>query len=127
MLSSCGPSLGQHEELWAASGPSSYHYTYISSGFLPRLTMVVTVRSRAVSSTIVVSPPGSTAQGFNVEQLFDDVRHRLNGGCKTTVEYDSSLGYPSRTYSDCGMEGDGWIIRDFAADLSPDGGSGAVP
>ena len=84
--------------------------------------MLVTVRSRAVSGTVVVSPPGSTFQGFTVEDLFEDVRHRLDGPCKTTVEYDQSLGYPIYAYSDCGMEGAGWTVRDFAAETSSDGG-----
>ena len=122
LLSSCGSSLGHHEALWAASGPTSYHYTYETGGFGAGLEMEVTVRSRAVSSTVVASPPGSTGQGFSVEQLFEDVRRRLDGPCKTTVEYDEILGYPRHAYSDCGMEGDGWTVQNFAADSAPDGG-----
>jgi hypothetical protein len=124
LLSACGSSLGDHEALWAAKGPAGYHYTYGTTGFPPRFELVVTVRSRVVTNTTVLSPPGYLGgqQGFTVEELFADVRQRLDGPCKTTVQYEETLGYPRSAYSDCGMEGDGWVITDFAADLALDAG-----
>ena len=118
LLASCGPSVDDHEAIWAARGPASYHYTYETSGFLPRLEAVVTVRSGVVSETSVISSSGFPGefQGWTVEQLFQDVRHRLDDGtCKTRVEYEERLGYPASVYSDCGMEGDGWRVTELAA------------
>ena len=119
LLASCGPSVEEHEALWASNGPTSYHYTYETSGFMAPLELLVTVRSRAVSSATVISPPerlGDGVQGFTVEQLFDDLRNRLGGPCKTTARYDEALGYPRSVYSDCGMEGGGWNVMELAAD-----------
>jgi Family of unknown function (DUF6174) len=71
---------------------NSYHYTYETSGFIAPLELLVMVRSRAVSSTTVIAPPEHPggAPGFTMEQLFDDIRQRLGGPCKTTVRYDQA-------------------------------------
>ena len=115
---SCGPSVEDHEALWAAKGPTSYHYTYGTSGFIAPLELLVMVRSRAVSSTTVIAPPEHPggAPGFTMEQLSDDIRQRLGGPCKTTVRYDQDLGYPRSVYSDCSMEGGGWTVTNLAED-----------
>ena len=86
----------------------------------------MTVQSRSVSSTVVLSPPDlpGTVQGLTVEQLFGDIRSRLDAPCKTTAGYDDSLGYPLSAYSDCGEEGDGWTVTDFAPGPAPDAVAG---
>jgi|SoiMethySBSTD1v2_1073268.scaffolds.fasta_scaffold14778_4 hypothetical protein len=119
LLGACGTSLEDHEALWAAKGPAAYHYSFAWSGFLPRLEAAVMVRSGVVSDTIVTSSAGFPGefQGWTVEQLFQDVRHRLDdSSCKTRVQYEEALGYPTSVFSDCGIEGDGWRVTDFAAD-----------
>ncbi len=124
LLSACTTSLEQHEALWAAKGPASYHYTYGTTGFAAPLELLVTVRAGAVTDTTVISSAGGPAgiHGLTVEQLFADVRSRLDGQCKTTVRYNETLGYPQSAYSDCGGEGDGWAVQDFVVDPANDGG-----
>jgi len=117
VLSACGSAVEDHEALWKARGPSSYQYTYATGGSLPHVQLRVTVLSGALSGVVVLAPPEDvgTPQGYTVEQLFEDIRKRLDTPCKTTSRYDESLGYPLSTYSDCGMEGDGWLISDFVS------------
>jgi len=116
-LSACGSATEDHEALWKAKGPSSYQYTYATAGFALHVQLRVTVLSRAVSSVVVLAPPEDvgTPQGYTVEQLFEDIHKRLDAPCKTTSRYDESLGYPLSTYSDCGTDGDGWTLTDFAS------------
>ena len=116
VLTACGSALEGHEALWKVHGPSSYRYTYATAGFAPQVQLRVTVQSHAVSSVVVLAPtePLGTTDGFTVEQLFEDIRARLDAPCKTTSRYEESLGYPLSTYSDCGQEGDGWTVTDFA-------------
>ena len=85
----------------------------------------MSVKAGAVTNTTVISPANflGALQGSTVEQLFDDLRQRLAEPCKTTARYDETLGYPVSAYSDCGEEGDGWTVRDLAADPAPDGGT----
>jgi Family of unknown function (DUF6174) len=117
VLSACGSATEDHEALWRAQGPSSYQYTYATGGSALHVQLRVTVLSRAVSSVVVLAPPEpvGTPRGYTVEQLFEDIRKRLDRPCKTTARYDASLGYPRSTYSDCGMEGDGWTVTDLAS------------
>jgi len=116
-LSACGSTLEDHEALWRAKGPSSYQYTYATGGLPPHVQLRVTVQSRAVSGVVVLAPPEQlgTPDGLTMEQLFEDIRARLDTSCKTTSRYQESLGYPLSTYSDCGEEGDGWTVSDLVA------------
>jgi len=70
-----------------------------------------------VSGVVVLAPPEQlgTPDGLTVEQLFEDIRARLDTSCKTTSWYQESLGYPLSTYADCGEEGDGWTVSDLVA------------
>ena len=79
----------------------------------------MTVTARVVTGTDVLETGGLSSEGIQgetVEQLFADVKSRLNGGCKVTVSYDEAIGYPLRVWSDCGQEGDGWTVSDFVPD-----------
>ena len=49
---------------------------------------------------------------------------RNEGSCKTSVGDDDSLGYPLSTHSDCGEEGDGWTVTNFALCSVLGGGRG---
>jgi|GEM_PF-443685 len=124
LLAACASSFEQHQALWAAKGPASYRYTYSTTGFVGRLEVRVHVEGGVVTDATVISPAGlpGPIRGQTVEQLFADVRSRLDGPCKTTARYDETLGYPLSAYSDCGGEGDGWIVQDFGVDGAPDGG-----
>ena len=117
VLWACGSTLEDPESLWKAKGPSSYPYTNATTGFVVPLRMRVTVQARAVAGVVVLAPPEhvGTPEGYTVEQLFEDIRKRLDDGCRNTSRYDESLGYPLATYSDCGMEGGGWTVTDFAS------------
>src|SRR5690242_3879835 len=90
VLTACGSALEDHEALWKAHGPSSYRYTYATAGFAPHVQLRVTVQSHAVSSVVVLAPtePLGTTDGFTVEQLFEDIRARLDAPCKTTSRYE---------------------------------------
>ena len=126
LSSACSSGLEEHRALWAGNGPSSYQYTFGTTGFLPHFSLRVTVESRAVSSTTVLSSGGFSGpfEGQTIEQLFEDIQQRLDSTCKTTASYDESLGYPLSVHSNCGEEGDGWIVTDFVPGTAPDGGSG---
>ena len=126
LLVACSSGLEEHEALWRDKGPSSYQYTHGGGGLSPHIVLRVTVQSRAVTGTMVVDSAGLSGPftGWTMEQLFDDIRDRLDGACKTTARYDESLGYPLSVYSDCGEEGDGWSVTDFAPGKDAGSGSG---
>jgi hypothetical protein len=107
--------LADHQALWARSGPPSYQYTITSGGFAPSGSLRVTVTNRAVTSAVPVGETFPTAVAETFEELFADVGVQLDSNCKVTVHYDEALGYPLSLYSDCGMEGSGWTVSDFAA------------
>jgi hypothetical protein len=56
--------LENHQERWAQKGPESYQYTYQQGGMLPGMLLNVTVTSRAVSNTSVVSSGLPNTQGI---------------------------------------------------------------
>jgi len=106
--------LADHQALWARSGPPSYQYTITSGGFAPSGSLRVTVTNRTVTSAVPVGETFPPAVGETVEELFADIGVQLDSDCKVTVHYDATLGYPLSLYSDCGMEGFGWSVSDFA-------------
>lgn len=85
------------------------------------------MRGRSIAGACLVLSGGSTLEdpealwkakgpsSDQYEQLFEDIRKRLDEGCRNTSRYDESLGDPLSTYSDCGMEGGGWTVTDFAS------------
>ena len=126
LLSACSSGLEEHAALWRDRGPPSYQYTHGAGGFSPHIVLRVTVRSRAVSGTTALESAGFPGPftGWTMEQLFEDIRGRLDDACKTTARYDEALGYPLSVYSDCGEEGDGWTVTDFVPGAAPDAGTG---
>lgn len=117
LLSACSSGLEEHEALWRDKGPSSYQYTHGAGGFSLHVVLRVTVQSGTVSNTTALSSAGFPGpyRGWTMEELFQDIRERLDeDACKTTARYDESLGYPVSVYSNCGEEGDGWTVTDFA-------------
>ena len=41
--------------------------------------------------------------------------HEALWAAKGPASYQEALGDPTRVFSDCGIEGDGWRVTDFAA------------
>jgi hypothetical protein len=112
--SSAQDTLADHQALWARSGPPSDQYTITSTGFAPGGSLRVTVTNRAVTSAVPLGESLLSGIGETMEELFADVAVQLASDCKVTVDYDGALGYPLSVYSDCGMEGSGWTVSDFA-------------
>jgi hypothetical protein len=106
--------LEDHQALWAKNGPPSYQYTFATSGFAPPANLRVTVTDRVVTSTVPVGDNLPSPVGKTMEELFADAAQQLTTDCKVTVHYDETLGYPLSLYSDCGIEGAGWTVSDFA-------------
>jgi hypothetical protein len=102
-----------------AQGPASYQYTCATGGSALHVQLA---RDGAVARRVQrgralrLPSPSGRLEGTPSSRLFEDIRQRLDRPCKTTRTLRTrSLGYPRSTYSDFGLEGDGWTVTDLAS------------
>ena len=99
--------LARNQQRWASAGMRDYEYDFRRSCFCgPESTEAVhiVVRNDVVTSVVRSSdgqPASAVVAWPRVDELFDDVRRRLEEGAdRIEVTYDPTLGYPRSIVAD---------------------------
>ena len=99
--------LARNRQRWAGAGVHDYEFDFRRSCYcMPEYTegVHIVVRNDVVTSVVRSSdgqPASAVVAWPRVDELFDDVRRRLEEGAdRLEVEYDPTLGYPRSVVAD---------------------------
>ena len=105
-------SLAEHRRLWRDAALDGYEYGYHKfcecTPETPPETLVTVIDGEVVNvrhrphgfDRVIQADPREIEWYWTVEQLFDLVDSALERGDRVSVEYDETLGFPTRLYID---------------------------